>query len=1106
MRTKRNGPSPSPNEQAQSQSLDTTYLAELYQSNWYEIKPGQYISGQKSQDYDHIRIFKRRRHVSEVFGDVGLPSNLPSTGTLDQPQYDPKSESAVNAVIPTVEPVSKSENKEGQNPLHTKENGGKPVLPSKTHFGKTSDTNEKNRGQQPTFGKPEFSELTPLTPDPDFSDPATTPKAFSEIGSIKALHSLLKPSLVIGYDSEWFYSSDRDRIMLSWQFCALHGEHLHEYLVFSSDALLHRDRRRPLGLDHAIALILDDLDYTRPIDRRSLTGYEVIIDRDGKPKRAVYDKLSDALYYARYCYRLGDPTTDQITSETPQQNRYKTVERADVKRRAKISITVVCHAGRGDLSGLRDWAEIARNATAVQGGVVTMQPITKIIPSVAPRHISGHRTKVYVCSIKIADTMCHASAKTKSLKALGASAGVEKIQLPEGAISDMLQLLRKDPQLYAEYAANDAVICLGYVRKVYGENMSIPATLTSGAAKVVKEAFYAYFGCTSEDDYLAKVCGLRREGKGLVRREDKIGFLAASNLEPLNDKADTVMRYAAASYHGGYNACPTVGYFPIDTFDYDLQSAYPTAMALIADVDWFNPIFTEIENQKLTLSPWLIGRGMYDPCRLIFGYVTKFEFPDDVLHPCICVMDDGLPVYPRSFTGCDDGSGLHGVYCAGPELYLALRLGAKITCEKLIVLNPRVRDVDSGDTSFAMLDTMKELVKDRTLAKSLYGKKSLEELTIKTIAVSTYGKIAQNVIPKHTWSARTDAMETIGRSPITNPVAASMITSIIRAALLAAQNELASVYRFRTFSVTTDGFISDAPEATITALDLYGFRQHLAFARQELTDAGDGDTRIWEIKHHQQDLLNFCTRGNVSCDPGGVCAHNSCRSPFERDSVEDRKWLFEAVISRTDRVAYIDDQWTNFKDLTKGKGFDVRPTEKRISMDYDMKRKPDKGSFAAVQVPSPYDPSVFHEVAIFETVPFEDIDEFRKYRRTKQNCLVLRTMLDWAIFWAKLNGDQKALRRLMIQRDPTMIKDLNWAIIWTCLMLHRQIGGEYEIPALNYGKIEDKIRFINSHNDGQHKMTKDDWKNARKPERLDAALPDHLIGDKLKELQAATVI
>lgn len=1102
MTDKTKGAAHSPKSQPHIKSDDSlNYLEKLYTAGWSQIKPGQYITGQNSKEYDHIRIFKRARHVSEVFQDI-----LPPSVTLNTPQCDPTTESAENPVIPTAEPVSESENQEGQNPIHTRENGGKDVLPSKAHCEESSDTNENRGGQQPNIGRPVYDGLTLLTPDPSFPTPVQPPKAFSEIGSIQALHRQLKPSLVIGYDSEWYYSSEGERVMLSWQFCAIRDEQLHEYIAFSTDAIQHRERRRPLDLDHAIALILDDLAYTMPIDRRTLTGYEVLIDREGKPKRAVCDTLRDALDKAYYCYRLGDPTTLKISDATPQQNRYRTVERADVKQRSKISITVVCHAGRGDLSSLHDWADIAHNATAVQGGLVTMQPMLRIVPSVSNKHIRGHRTKVYVCSIKIADTMCHVSAKTKSLKALGASAGIDKIDLPEGAISDMMQLLRDDPKLYAEYASNDAVICLAHLRKVYGENMSVPATLTSGAAKVVKEAFYHYFECTTEDDYLAKVCGLRRVGKGLVQREDKIGFLAASNLEPINDKADTVMRYAAASYHGGYNACPVVGYYPIDTFDYDLQSAYPTAMALIADMDWFNPILFEIENQKLTLSPWIVGRNMYDPCRLIFGYVTSFEFPEDVKHPCICVMDDGLPVYPRTFKGCDDGSGLHGVYCAGPELYLALRLGAKIHCEKLIVCNPRVRDIDTGDTSFSMLDTMKYLVRDRTIAKEIYGKKSLEELTIKTIAVSTYGKIAQNVIPKHTWSARTDAMETIGRSPITNPVAASMITSIIRAALLAAQNELSSVYRFRTFSVTTDGFISDAPEATITALDMYGFRQHLAFARQELTDAGDGDARIWEIKHQQNDLLNFCTRGNVSCSSGGVCAHNSCRSPFERDSIEDRKWLYEAVLSRTDRVTYIDDQWTSFKDLTKGKSFDVKPVERRISMDYDMKRKPDKESFEGVQVPSPYDPTIKYELANFETVPFEDVEEFRKYRRTKQNCTVLRTMLDWGIFWAKINGDQKTVRRLSILRDPTAIKDLQWAIIWTCLMRHRQTGGKYNIPALNKGKVSDKVKFINQHNEGEHKMTIDDWKNARKPERLDAALPDHIIAHKLQELQTASVL
>ena len=62
-------------------------------------------------------------------------------------------------------------------------------------------------------------------------------------------------------------------------------------------------------------------------------------------------------------------------------------------------------------------------------------------------------------------------------------------------------------------------------------------------------------------------------------------------------------------------------------------------------------------------------------------------------------------------------------------------------------------------------------------------------------------------------------MEVLGSSAITNPVSAAMITSIVRAELLAAQNQCHTL-GYVTCSVTTDGFISDVSENELKSLDL----------------------------------------------------------------------------------------------------------------------------------------------------------------------------------------------------------------------------------------------------------------------------------------------
>ena len=103
-----------------------------------------------------------------------------------------------------------------------------------------------------------------------------------------------------------------------------------------------------------------------------------------------------------------------------------------------------------------------------------------------------------------------------------------------------------------------------------------------------------YFNCDTTKEFNRKYRGLETVGHGLVPRNNRPGYIESTSLEPISDKANTIQYYASQAYHGGYNASSDIGYFPQTTFDYDLQNAYPTAMCLVSDVDWENPIRTEI--------------------------------------------------------------------------------------------------------------------------------------------------------------------------------------------------------------------------------------------------------------------------------------------------------------------------------------------------------------------------------------------------------------------------------------------------------------------------------------------------------------------------------
>ena len=182
--------------------------------------------------------------------------------------------------------------------------------------------------------------------------------------------------------------------------------------------------------------------------------------------------------------------------------------------------------------------------------------------------------------------------------------------------------------------------------------------------------------------------------------------------------------FASESYHGGYNGSFRIGWIDKPTWDYDLQSAYPTGMTLVPDINWDDPIKHEIKNQDLDLSYWLAENGEVNPMLPFFGYVD-FDFPEDCAYPSIPVNDNGRLVYPLS------SDGLAGVYACGPEVYLALKLGAKVRCKRGFFLKPLLREDLTVSKSLAY--AVRQSVADRNQAKKLFGKKSLEELLIKTM-------------------------------------------------------------------------------------------------------------------------------------------------------------------------------------------------------------------------------------------------------------------------------------------------------------------------------------------------------------------------------------
>ena len=828
--------------------------------------------------------------------------------------------------------------------------------------------------------------------------------SFNDYPSLRAIRGN-EPCLLIGYDSEW-ETFDSDREMLSWQFSVVDGSDLVEFVFIKNGS-------KNLSLTEALGCILDYIGKYDSVALRDVIRYKYCPKwKDGKPVEIETDDLSEARQKCKYVYRSGKGFTSELIQDMPDSMVIRS-ERDwswfhiyhNFKGLERFNVCLVCHAGKVDLSALTyEDKHLLRFLTEVQGGLVSLNHLRY-----EPRsHKHVNNTRVYPIYLSVADTMCHAPSGKKKLKDLGEAIGVEKVDIESEQKEHMSRLLKDNPALYMEYASTDSVVTLLYAAAMYGYNNALPVTITGSGASVMKESMMEYFGCKTTEEFDHVYRGLEKVKHSKVKQDNRPGYVESTSLEPISNDANTIRYFASHAYHGGYNVCTEVGFFPYETYDYDLRNAYPTAMCLVPDINWDKPIRDEIKDRELTLTDFKVkgkGKGKDKdkdaPLTPFVGYVT-FKFPDSVKYPCIPVTVDGIPAYPRTSDGLD------GVYVAGPFVWLALKLGAEIKCKRGYFLNVMFDKEHSGD-SRSLAVAVKQLVVDRNLAKRNKGKGSLEELILKTMVSSGYGKTAQNVIEKHTWTVYKDMMVNLGCSSITNPVSAMFTTSIVQVELLAAQNQIYEL-GYMSCSVTTDGFISNCPEKLLKSLDLYGLRTEMEKARLYLTDGEDPE--IWEMKHAQDDLLNITTRGNVSLhtykkekdgmiigtpmfvdgEPfNGVCAHNSAKSGYESDSYDDRYWLMTQVLMRTGTVDYTVNEWTTFKDLVKGKSFIIKPETRHIRMDFDMKRKPVRSSITTDKVVIE---GQEYEIAHFDTEPYENIEEFRLYRAKKDLVKVLRTESD----------------------------------------------------------------------------------------------------------------
>ena len=929
-------------------------------------------------------------------------------------------------------------------------------------------------------------------------------KTLGDIPSVALMRDGLGDSLVIAIDTEYYYGSDGRKI-LTWQFAFVSFDNtvIHEVVFYSLDG-----QRLTLGLSLSWLVYTYGL-YCLPFSKLDNKGYYYrdtrrwvvpVKDVDGKTVMKSCLTYKEALEVCNdevYLGRLKDAGC-RHKKNLKKENDVGYINDFREFNPSALSVTLLFHTAIADLTGFgfEDFdKDVLSRVSSVGGGLVSLQGFY-IHPITPERYWT-----FYPIAISIRDSMCFAPAKQKSLESLGKAIGVPKLTLMDGySKDDMLRYLLEQPAAFMEYAINDAVVTLLYASSMWGYLTEMPVTLSSAAVRAAVPVIKRYFGLKENDkkgfNFMFK--GLKTVKKGIIPRHDRPGYLEDTAMVPVSDDAKQIQSYAKDAFKGGYNGCLDVGWYEGLTYDYDLRNAYPTSMALTMDIDWSSEkvIAREWRNERMLLEDF---KSPYDP---IFGYF-RFKFPENVKYPCIAVGVEGSLLYPRTFEKGD--AEMDGVYAAGPEIYLALCLGAEVTAVRAVKGKYRVNP-DGYTVSRSLRAAVKNLINDRNLAKEVFGEGSLAETLLKTAVNSLYGKTAQDIIEKDTWDAFRQMMVNIGCSQLTSPTHASIITAGVRAILLAAMNELDSL-GYRVYSVTTDGFISNAPPEVIQRLSLFGFRVLFEEAREALV----GDPTIWQLKHAQTSLLNFSTRGNVALNTeensvvvngkgyAGVCAHNSFVTGYELDSYEDRLSLTKTVLSRTKKCTCVNKSFTRFKEVSKPrsqrKDFLVSQDSRDKSMDFDVKRKPLKETMETV---NPVIDGETYAIVNFETAAFETVDEYLAYRKVAQACArsgCLRTMGDWEKFFLKLDnmGNPDSENR---SSGCLRVTDMEWSKIMTLILGYRL--GYWDIPYLSEDiKLDEKIKYINSLNKSSKKFTKNNWKNCRRENRKGQMLDKKYIKDLL---------
>jgi hypothetical protein len=521
--------------------------------------------------------------------------------------------------------------------------------------------------------------------------------------------------------------------------------------------------------------------------------------------------------------------------------------------------------------------------------------------------------------LHIRDTWLLAPGGKKSLKEIGKIHSVrennfDKIHLGEYR-TRMKDLLRDNPALFEKYAVQDVLIVLKHVNEMVNTNynlgrVGIPLTLTAvSTAYILNE-----WGRLEYNGY-------QINPKILLGDVGKVA--SPAGLQALGD-VGLYLSYFTASYRGGRNESFMFGEAKGTWYDYDLTSAYTTAMCVLGDPEYPRLKFLQNREEVEALST-------KDFFRSYIALEVVYQFPEGVKYPCI-------PENVEEFTTVYGLSGKSVIN--GFEYLLAKHLGCTFTkvqgvlipykLDKEIEIPEDVFEEQGGFEDVGNIDDYKpfapfiEIEKAIQTERRKHPPKTFGNLDWKERGNSGYGLTSQGIGGKRKFDIKTGGTIEMKAGVLSNPLICSSITAFVRCVIAETLNNINKMGG-RVISATTDGFITDLDDLETKLhtlpLEQTRFLRYFRLMRRLLSN----NPQSLEKKHEETSgILSWCTRGQLGLSGEGVKATTGFQSfNYTRESLYKE---FSEVLQGKGEILYIQSSLRSAKSLYESGG--------HLSMEY----------------------------------------------------------------------------------------------------------------------------------------------------------------------------